>query len=206
MIDAEISGMLSTVAVTSRSAYSFLSAGASAAVCPMMLVPDVAEHRLELFDRQVDAVARNGLELVERAAGVAEPSTRHLRHDDAACRRQRRQHDRDLVANAAGAVLPDLDAWNIRQIDPVARPHHGVGEPAGLLIAHPLQHDRHQERRRLIVGHRAIGDPAYERFDVGLREAVAVAFAGDDVDETHARRQYKARPRAKITFATTAGG
>ena len=39
MIDEEMSGMLSTVAVTSRNAYSFLSAGASDVVCAMMLVP-----------------------------------------------------------------------------------------------------------------------------------------------------------------------
>jgi hypothetical protein len=39
MIEAEISGMLSIVPVTSRRAYSFLSAGASEDVCPMMLAP-----------------------------------------------------------------------------------------------------------------------------------------------------------------------
>ena len=38
-IDAVISGMLSTVAVTSRSAYSFLSAGAISAVAPIMTQP-----------------------------------------------------------------------------------------------------------------------------------------------------------------------
>ena len=38
MLDA-ISGILSTVAVTSRSAYNFLSAGASAALCPTTAIP-----------------------------------------------------------------------------------------------------------------------------------------------------------------------
>jgi len=41
MMDEATSGMLSTVPVTSRSAYSFLSAGASEAVCATMLVPTV---------------------------------------------------------------------------------------------------------------------------------------------------------------------
>ena len=39
MIDAEMSGMLSTVPVTSRSAYSFLSAGAMCAVWPIIAQP-----------------------------------------------------------------------------------------------------------------------------------------------------------------------
>ena len=39
MMEAAMRGMLLTVAVTSRSAYSFLSAGASEAVWPMMAVP-----------------------------------------------------------------------------------------------------------------------------------------------------------------------
>lgn len=45
MLDAAMSGMLGTVAVTSRSAYNFLSAGASDAVCPTMLVPTSASMR-----------------------------------------------------------------------------------------------------------------------------------------------------------------
>ena len=47
-------------------------------------------------------------ELVERAAGVAEAAARHHRHDHAAGRGERRQDQRGLVADAAGAVLVDL--------------------------------------------------------------------------------------------------
>ena len=39
IIEDAISDILSTVAVTSRSAYSFLSAGASSFVCPMIAIP-----------------------------------------------------------------------------------------------------------------------------------------------------------------------
>ena len=46
MIEAVMSGTLSTVAVTSRSAYSRPSAGAMAAVCPTSAQPTVASARL----------------------------------------------------------------------------------------------------------------------------------------------------------------
>ncbi len=45
MIDALMSGMLSTVPVTSRSAYSFLSAGAISEVCPIIAQPVVFNAR-----------------------------------------------------------------------------------------------------------------------------------------------------------------
>ena len=59
---------------------------------------------------QVDAEPGDRLELVERAAGVAEAAARHHRHRDAARGDRRRERDRDLVADAAGRVLVDLRA------------------------------------------------------------------------------------------------
>src|SRR2546422_6077600 len=47
------------------------------------------------------------LELVEGAAGVAQPAARHHRHGHAARRHERREHQRHLVADAAGRVLVD---------------------------------------------------------------------------------------------------
>ena len=154
MIDAEISGMLSTVAVTSRSAYSFLSAGASDGGLADDAVPTSRSACLNSSIVRSIAEAGNRFELVERAAGVAETAARHLRHDDAARRGDRREDDRDLVADAAGAVLADLDAGNVREVDALAGSHHRVGEPAGLLVGHAAQDDRHQQRRRLVVGDR----------------------------------------------------
>ena len=145
----------------------------------------VAQRRLELVDGQVDAKARNRLQLVERAAGVAEPAARHLGHGHAAGRGQRRQHNRHLVADAARAVLADLDAGHVRQVDPLARPHHGVGQPGGLLGRHAPPDDGHQQRRQLIVGDRRVGRPLDERLDRLGGERQALSLAGDHVDKRH---------------------
>src|SRR6185436_2589708 len=77
---------------------------------------------------------------------------RHLRHDDAARRRQRREHDRHLVADAARAVLADLHAGDVRQVHPVARVDHRVGQPRRLVDGHAAEHDGHQQRRGLVSG------------------------------------------------------
>ena len=54
----------------------------------------------------------------------------------------------------------------------------------------PLQHDRHQQRRRLIVGQRSVGDAANERVDVLARQGLPVALGANDVDGSHGGRQY----------------
>ena len=163
MIDAEISGMLSTVPVTSRSAYSFLSAGAISVGLTDQRAADSREGATELVQRQADAEAGNRLELVERAAGVAEAAAGHHRHDDAARGDERRQDQRRLVADAAGAVLVDLDARNAETGRRAARAHHRVGQPGGLLRRHAAEDDRHQQGRGLVIGHGAVGHAGDER-------------------------------------------
>jgi len=54
---------------------------------------DVGKHADEFVNRQVDAETRDGLELVERAAGVTEPPPRHLRQDDPAGSHDRGEHN-----------------------------------------------------------------------------------------------------------------
>ena len=68
---------------------------------------DVPHLRDELVHRQLDAVAGDRLELVERAAGVAEAAAAHLPERDAARRDDRPDGERRLVADAAGRVLVD---------------------------------------------------------------------------------------------------
>ena len=70
----------------------------------------LVEHRLVAVEVEVDAEAGDRLELVERAAGVAQPAARDHRHRHARRRGDRRQDQRGLVADAAGAVLVDLQA------------------------------------------------------------------------------------------------
>ena len=107
MIEAEISGMLSTVPVTSRSAYSCLSAGAISDVCPISAQPIVADRMPQLVERERGPEPGNGFELVECAAGMAEAAAGHHRHGRAARGDERRQDERRLVADAAGAVFVD---------------------------------------------------------------------------------------------------
>ena len=68
---------------------------------------DLAHLRDELVDRELDAEAGDRLELVERAAGVAEAAAAHLPERDAAGRDDRADGERRLVADAAGRVLVD---------------------------------------------------------------------------------------------------
>src|SRR5688572_14568691 len=75
------------------------------------------------------------------------------------------EHDRDLVANTAGAVLADLDPRNVIEVDAIAGIGHRFGEPCRLHRVHALEHDGHQQRGRLVVLPRSIGDTANERLD-----------------------------------------
>src|SRR5207247_9770616 len=66
--------------------------------------PDVAHLLHELLRGQLDAEARDRLELVERPAGVAQPAAAHLPERHAARRHDRADSERRLVAHAAGRV------------------------------------------------------------------------------------------------------
>ncbi len=143
----QISGMLSTVPVTSRSAYSRRSAGAISSVCPMSAQP--VRRNVSRISSSVSCVRNPGnrLELVERAARVAQTSAGHHRNDRAAGGGKRRDHERRLVADAAGRVFVDRCAAELGQIDLLAGPDHRVGEDRRFLDGHAAEHDRHQERR-----------------------------------------------------------
>ena len=104
---AAISGSDSTVAVASRSAYSGPSAGTRSADCAATAHPIALDLRSQLVRAEIGAQARDRLELVERAARVAEPPARELRHRQAEGGAQRREHQRDAVGHTAGGVLVD---------------------------------------------------------------------------------------------------
>ena len=120
MIDAEMSGTLSIVPVTSRSAYSFLSAGAICAVWPISAQPIAAsDARISDSDRLVRKPGiDSSLSRVPPVCPSPRPDIIGTTPPHAAT--MRRDHDRRLVADPAGAVLVDFDAGNVRQIDPDA--------------------------------------------------------------------------------------
>ena len=112
---------------------------------PDQRAADRGDRAPQLVERKGGAESGNRLELVEGAAGVPEPASRHHRHVGAARGRQRRQDDRGLVPDAAGAVLVDGDTRQARILHPDTRTDHRVGQAGGLVGGHPAQHDGHQQ-------------------------------------------------------------
>ncbi len=121
MIDAVMSGMLSTVAGDVAQRVERLVGRRDLGGLADHAAADLGQHPLELAEQQADAEAGDRFELVEGAAGVAEAPARHHRHDDAAGGGERREDQRGLVADAAGAVLVDLQPGQVRQVDLDAR-------------------------------------------------------------------------------------
>ena len=68
---------------------------------------DLAHDLAESRDVGLRLVARDRRELVERAAGMAEPAAGDHRHEGAAGGHDRRQHQAHLVADAAARMLVD---------------------------------------------------------------------------------------------------
>ena len=100
---------------------------------------DAADLRLRLPQREAGAEAGNRLELVERAAGVAQPASRHHRDRHAARREHRRQQQRRLVSHAAGGVLVHQRPLEAVPVEPVARVEHGLGQRVSSSGVRPRQ-------------------------------------------------------------------
>ena len=69
--------------------------------------PDLAHLRDELVDCQLRAITGDRLELVERAARVAEAAPAHLPERHPARRHDRADRERRLVADSSGRMLVD---------------------------------------------------------------------------------------------------
>ena len=179
MMLAAMSGIDSTVAGASRSAYIFRSAGAISAVWPISAQPIRATCASRFGERQVGAKAGDGLELVERAAGVAEAAARHHRHGDAAARDQRREHERHLVAHAARRVLVDHGSAEALEVEAVAGGDHRVGERSELVGRESAPNDRHQQGGELVVRDPASDVAVDDGPPLGGLERSAVALALD---------------------------
>ena len=180
MMLAQISGIDSTVAVTSRERVELAVGGHEFGGLADHGHADAAELRGVAGEREVDAEPRDGFELVERAAGVAEAAAAHHRHRHAAGGDERGEDQRDLVPHPAGGMLVDLDAGNAGEVGDHARVHHRLGEAGGLFRRHAAQEDGHEQRGRLVIGPFAPHDPVHEGGDLVGREGMTVAFAGDD--------------------------
>ena len=177
-------GIDSTVAVTSRRAYSLRSAGHSVSLAAQITAPTSRSWASISLDRQRRLPAGDGLELVERAAGVAQPSPGELGDRRAARRHQRRQRQRHLVAHAAGRVLVDRGAGApTDRSSALARVDHRLGPRRQLVGLHAPEQDGHAKRRRLLVGDGAGGVAVDEEPHLLVGQPAAVALGADDVED-----------------------
>ena len=87
--------------------------------------------------------------------------------------------ERGLVADAAGAVLVDLRAGHVGQVERVAgvRPSRAV-RSAVSAGGHAAQDDGHEQGGELVVGPGAVGGGPDERLDLVAGQRAAVAFRG----------------------------
>ena len=129
------------------------SAGATRAEAATMAAPARATVSAQALGVEIDPEPRDRLQLVERAAGMAEPAPRDHRHVDAAGRQRGREDEAHAVAHAAGGVLVEHRAVEIPAQHVAAVAHrerqrrarglgqrHAAdahGEGAGLRVAHP---------------------------------------------------------------------
>ena len=186
-IDATISGIDSTVAVTSRMAYRRRSAGARSSVWPMIAQPAARTAARRRSRSGWVVVTGDAVQLVQRAASMAQSAARDHRHIRAARRHDRRQHQAHLVADAAGRVLVENRTVQIAPGEAGTGSGHGVGERDSLRAAHAVEENGHGERRHLALGDAPAGQPRDELGDLALIERAAVALLTNDfLRQSHA--------------------
>src|SRR5450830_1617177 len=143
---------------------------------------DVLELRHHLVVRERRTPAGDRLELVERPAGVAEAATRQLRHGDAEDRDERRERQRDLVADAARRVLVGRRARQPGEVQALAARDHRCGPASDLGPVHPVEQDGHGERGHLLLGDCAARVRVEDPVDLAVRQTTAVTLRADHVD------------------------
>ena len=180
MMLVAIRGMLCTVAVTSRRAYMRRSAGTRSAVCPATAIPTRRTWSIRRCGSRSTSKPGDRLELVERAAGVAEAAAGELGDRHAAGRHERRHDERRLVADAAGRVLVGDGPANRCQVEPRARADHRPHQ-VGRLARRSCRAARPPSGTRP-AGSRACR-PRSSRPARSARELAAVALARDQIDD-----------------------
>ena len=150
---------------------------------------DVAHDAAKRLPIRHRVVPRDREHLVERPARVTQAASGDHRHERAARGDGWSQHQAHRVAHAARGVLVDDGAVEVlpRQDDTAAG--HRQRERDAFVERHPVEVDRHRQRRRLSLGHGAVHEPGDELLDLGRRQLAAVALEPDDLLRQHERRQ-----------------
>ena len=142
---------------------------------------------MEFGHGEAYAKSRNGFKFVECASGVAESAAADHGDEEAASSDQRGQHQRSLVADAAGRVLVDFFRREKTEIEDFAGMQHGVCERGSFLARHSAQHDCHQPCGHLVIGNAAIGTALHEVSDFSGGQFTAIALFADEIDHAEPR-------------------
>ena len=184
MMLAVISGMLGTVAVTSRRAYSLLvgrdQVGRGAGDDAADAFDDVAA--ISSSDR-FGAKAGDRFELVERAAGGAQAAAGDHRH------RKPQQASSGARISEVLSPMPPVECLSTWEARPPrhrsgAAAEHLVGEARRFVGRHAAEVDRHRQGGHLVVGDFAPREALHERRDLLPGQLVTVALLGDDQAES----------------------
>ncbi len=129
---------------------------------------DFLDHFTEQFIARHRGVARDGVELVERAAGVPQAAARDHRYEAAAGSDHRTEQQRHYVAHAAGGMLVEHRA---RQVERAPVQHftgiaHRQRKRHALVHAHVVEVDRHRQRGDLAFGDPTGSNAANEELDL----------------------------------------
>ena len=118
---------------------------------------------------------------------MAEAAARDHGDIDAERGQDRRQHQRNIVADAAGGMLVGHGAIEVGPIEHGAGIAHGAGERHTFAHGHVLEIGGHGKGGSLGLGHAAIGEAGYECGDLGGGKSLAVALLDDDLlgEEDH---------------------
>ncbi|MNT03568.1 hypothetical protein D3C72_1381110 [compost metagenome] len=143
---------------------------------------DLLHHLAEQCIVRHRAIAGNGVELVERAARVAQAAARDHRHVAAACGDHGAQQQRDDVAHAARRMLVDDGTRQVQRtpVQHLAGIAHGQGERHAFVHVHVVEIDSHAQRRDLPFADAAVSDATHEKLDFLGAQYALVALLADD--------------------------
>ena len=139
----------------------------------------VADDADEIVHGKRHVEAGNRLEFIDRAAGMAQASTRYLGDLAAAGSHQWGGDQGGSVGHAAGGMLVDFDPLNGAQINDLAGISDGSGEIGGLPLVHLRKPDSHEQGRGLIIGDSAGGITAHKEVDLLRGKHLTVSLFQD---------------------------
>jgi len=142
---------------------------------------------VELRRGQVDVVARDGFQLIQRPAAEPQAAPAHFGHHHAGGRHQRQDDQRGLVPHAAGRMLIHSVVGHFREIQHIAGMGHRQRQVDRLPAAHALQVDGHQPGSRLVIRQVVAGVGAHKPPDFLCGQLAAVALAGNHIHSPHGK-------------------